>query len=97
MKTTGFFTESLVLSYLSAVCTIQEMNFVYTQWLAENFNDEANVLMAFNKFIKDFDTVIHLMVTVLYIPFLTERGKKYNLEFDLIITKVLIFTNRFKA
>ena len=32
---------------------------MYTQWLAENFNDEANVLMAFNKFIKDFDTIIH--------------------------------------
>lgn len=38
--------------------------------------------MAFNKFIKDFDTVIHFNGNSFDIPFLTERGKKYNLEFD---------------
>ncbi len=55
---------------------------MYTQWLAENFNDEANVLMAFYKFIQNFDTIIHFNGNSFDIPFVTERGRKYMLEFD---------------
>ena len=55
---------------------------MYTQWLAENFNDEANVLMAFYKFIQNFDTIIHFNGNAFDIPFVKERGEKYKLEFN---------------
>ena len=81
IETTGF-SRKYCIVYLIGCMYYSGDELCYTQWLAENFNDEANVLMAFNKFIKDFDTVIHFNGNSFDIPFLTERGKKYNLEFD---------------
>lgn len=54
----------------------------YAQWLAENFNDEANVLMAFYAFMQKFNTIIHFNGSSFDIPFLKERGEKYHLDFD---------------
>ena len=81
IETTGF-SRKYCIVYLIGCMYYSGDKLCYTQWLAENFNDEANVLMAFNKFIKDFDTVIHFNGNSFDIPFVTERGKKYNLEFD---------------
>ena len=81
IETTGF-SRKYCIVYLIGCMYYSGDELCYTQWLAENFNDEANVLMAFNKFIKDFDTVIHFNGNSFDIPFVTERGKKYNLEFD---------------
>lgn len=55
---------------------------MYAQWLAENFNDEANVLMAFYSFMQKFNTIIHFNGNSFDIPFLKERGEKYHLDFD---------------
>ena len=74
IETTGF-SRKYCIVYLIGCMYYSGDKLCYTQWLAENFNDEANVLMAFNKFIKDFDTVIHFNGNSFDIPFVTERGK----------------------
>ena len=55
---------------------------IYTQWVAENANDEANVLMAFHKFIQNYKIIIHFNGNTFDMPFLKERGEKYNINFD---------------
>ena len=74
IETTGF-SRKYCIVYLIGCMYYSGDELIYTQWLAENFNDEANVLIAFNKFIKDFDTVIHFNGNSFDIPFVTERVK----------------------
>ena len=81
IETTGF-SRKYCNIYLIGCMYYAGEQLMYTQWLAENFNDEANVLMAFNKFIKDFDTIIHFNGNSFDIPFVKERGEKYMLDFN---------------
>lgn len=81
IETTGF-SRKYCNVYLIGCMYYAGEDLMYTQWLAENFNDEANVLMAFHKFIKDFDTIIHFNGNSFDIPFVKERGEKYMLEFN---------------
>lgn len=81
IETTGF-SRKYCNIYLIGCMYYAGDELMYTQWLAENFNDEANVLMAFHKFVKRFDTIIHFNGNSFDIPFITESGKKYMLDFD---------------
>lgn len=81
IETTGF-SRKYCNIYLISCMYYAGDELIYTQWLAENFNDEANVLMAFHKFIQTYDTVIHFNGNSFDIPFVKERGEKYMLDFD---------------
>lgn len=65
IETTGF-SRKYCNVYLIGCMYFSNNELMYAQWLAENFNDEANVLMAFHKFLKGFNTIIHLMEMLLY-------------------------------
>lgn len=81
IETTGFSRQYCNVYLIGCLyfCGDQPM---YAQWLADNFNDEANVLMAFHKFIQNYDTLIHFNGNSFDIPFLKERGEKYKLDFN---------------
>lgn len=81
IETTGF-SRKYCNVYLIGCMYFVGDTLMYAQWLAENFNDEANVLMAFHKFIQKFDTIIHFNGQSFDMPFLQERGEKYKLDFD---------------
>ena len=81
IETTGFSRKNCIV-YLIGCMYYAGNELCYTQWLAENFNDEANVLMAFHKFVQSFDTIIHFNGNAFDMPFVKERGEKYKLNFD---------------
>lgn len=81
IETTGFSRKYCNVYLIGCMYYIGD-NLMYTQWLAENFNDEANVLMAFHKFIEKYDTIIHFNGNSFDMPFLQERGEKYKLDFN---------------
>lgn len=81
IETTGF-SRKYCNIYLIGCMYYAGDELMYTQWLAENFNDEANVLMAFHKFIQTFNSIIHFNGNSFDIPFVKERGQKYMLDFD---------------
>ncbi|MFQ9515265.1 MAG: ribonuclease H-like domain-containing protein [Eubacterium sp.] len=81
IETTGF-SRKYCNVYLIGCMYFSGDQPMYTQWLAENFNDEANVLMAFHKFIQSFDTIIHFNGNSFDMPFLQARGEKYHLDFN---------------
>lgn len=81
IETTGF-SRKYCNVYLIGCMYFIDGQPMYAQWLAENFNDEANVLMAFHSFIQKFNTIIHFNGNSFDIPFLKERGEKYNLDFN---------------
>ena len=81
IETTGFSRQYSHIYLIGCLYFVNEQP-MYAQWLADNYNDEANVLMAFYKFINKFDTIIHFNGNSFDIPFIRERGLKYNIDFD---------------
>lgn len=81
IETTGFSRDKSFIYLIGCMYYIGD-TLMYTQWLAENKNDEANVLMAFQKFIQPFDTVIHFNGNSFDIPFVIARGEKIRLDFN---------------
>lgn len=80
IETTGF-SRKYCNIYLIGCMYFSGKELLYTQWLAENFNDEANILMAFHKLVQNFNTIIHFNGNNFDIPFIKERGAKYKLNF----------------
>ena len=81
IETTGFSRQYCNI-YLIGCMYYEDGVLMYTQWLAENFNDEKNILTDFHNFIKRFDTLIHFNGNSFDIPFIKERGEKYKLDFN---------------
>lgn len=81
IETTGF-SRKYCMVYMIGCMYFVNGEPIYTQWVAENANDEANVLMAFHKFIQNYKIIIHFNGNTFDMPFLKERGEKYNMNFD---------------
>lgn len=81
IETTGL-SRQYCFIYLIGCLYIEDGTPKYVQWMAENKNDEGNVLMAFEKFLAGFDTLIHFNGDSFDIPFVRERGAKMNIKFD---------------
>lgn len=81
IETTGFSRKYCIVYMIGCMYFIDGVP-MYTQWLAENDNEEANVLMAFHKFLQGFSTIIHFNGTSFDMPFLKERGEKFRLDFE---------------
>lgn len=81
IETTGF-SRQYCNVYLIGCMYYMGDDLMYTQWLAENFNEEANILMAFHKFLQKYKTIIHFNGKGFDMPFLQERGEKYKLDFN---------------
>ena len=81
IETTGF-SRKYCMVYMIGCMYFVNSEPIYTQWVAENANDEANVLMAFHKFIQNYKIIIHFNGNTFDMPFLKERGEKYNINFD---------------
>ncbi len=81
IETTGFSRQYCNVYLIGCMYYIGD-ELMYCQWLTENFNEEANILMAFHKFLQKFNTIIHFNGNTFDMPFLQERGEKYKLDFN---------------
>ncbi len=82
IETTGL-SRKYCSIYLIGVMYFENDQWMYAQWFADNYNDEANVIMAFQKFIQDYECLIHFNGNSFDIPFVKERAEKYNIDLDL--------------
>ena len=82
IETTGL-SRKYCSIYLIGAMYFDEGKWMYAQWFADNYNDEANVIMAFQKFIKDYDCLIHFNGNSFDIPFVNDRADNYNIDLDL--------------
>ena len=57
IETTGF-SRKYCMVYMIGCMYFVNGEPIYTQWVAENANDEANVLMAFHKFIQNYKIIL---------------------------------------
>ena len=81
IETTGL-SRKYCSIYLIGAMYYQDGEPYVIQWFAENINDEANVIMAFHKFLAKYKTIIQFNGNTFDIPFVKERSEKFNIEFD---------------
>ncbi len=81
IETTGL-SRKYCSIYLIGVMYYEDGQWMYAQWFADNYNDEANVIMALQKFIKYYDCLIHFNGNSFDIPFVKDRAEKYNIDLD---------------
>ncbi len=82
IETTGF-SRSYNIVYLIGAVYFRDGVSHYSQWLAESDSDEADILAAFNDFLKNFHTLIHFNGDAFDIPFITERAEHLNVALDM--------------
>lgn len=80
IETTGF-SRKYNFVYLIGCMYYENDELFFTQYMAENQKEEAVILQEFFKKISGYDTIIHFNGTAFDMPFLEERGAKYNINF----------------
>lgn len=78
IETTGFSARSSSL-YLIGIIYMENSGWKMTQWLAENKEEELQVLSGFLSFCAPYDTLIHFNGTTFDLPYLREKIRQYQL------------------
>lgn len=81
IETTGFSRKYNII-YLIGCMYYENDEVHFTQYLAESPDEEAIVLQEFYKKLSSFDTIIHFNGASFDMPFVSERGQKYNIDFQ---------------
>lgn len=81
IETTGFSPETTAL-YLIGCIYYKEEQFHITQWFADDYSSEANILHEFFHFINDYKVLVHYNGTGFDIPYLLKKCKSHNLEYN---------------
>ena len=81
IETTGF-SRKYNHIYLIGCMYFKQDNPVYVQFFAENKNEEKDILDRFHDLLEGFSTIIHFNGASFDMPFVKERGEKYNISFD---------------
>ncbi len=81
IETTGFTARSSSL-YLIGVVYHQEDGWVYTQWLAEQYDEEMQVLTAFFEFAEHFRYLVHYNGNRFDLPYLQQKCVQFDLPYN---------------
>ena len=80
IETTGFTARSSYL-YMIGCAYYQEGNWHTIQWMAENYEQEADILTAFFQFAENFECLIHFNGNVFDLPYMTQKCVKLSLPY----------------
>ncbi|MDE6921125.1 MAG: ribonuclease H-like domain-containing protein, partial [Lachnospiraceae bacterium] len=85
IETTGLYVRSSTL-YMIGCAYLEESEdkpscWHLIQWLATNYEDEANVLNAFVSFAKPYRYLIHFIGNQFDIPYLQNKLQQHNIRF----------------
>lgn len=81
IETTGFAAEVSSL-YLIGCANFQNCSWHLTQWFADDYNSEEDLLHSFFKYITNFQVILHYNGAAFDIPYILKKCKKYNLEYN---------------
>ena len=82
IETTGFTAKSSNL-YLIGCAYFKENEWHTIQWLAENYDEEVQVLNAFLEYCLNYGFIVHFNGNRFDLPYLTKKCTQFNLVFDL--------------
>lgn len=81
IETTGFSRKYNII-YLIGCMYYENGELCYTQYLAEKPQEEIAILQEFYKKLDSYKLIIHFNGSSFDMPFLEDRGKKYNIVFN---------------
>ena len=81
IETTGLSSRNSNL-YLVGCVFFKDENWNYIQWLAENYNEELQVLTAFFEFAHPYKFLIHYNGNHFDLPFLLQKAELYKLPYS---------------
>ena len=81
IETTGFSARSSNL-YMIGCAYYENDEWQLIQWLAENYEEENEVLKAFLAFAANYSYLIHFNGNQFDIPFLEQKCQQYEINFD---------------
>ncbi len=79
IETTGLSAKTASV-YLIGCLSFTDSRWKLTQWLAESFSEEKQIVNAFFDYCRDFHTLIHFNGDTFDIPFLRSCGDNYSME-----------------
>ena len=82
IETTGL-SGKVHYAYLIGTMTRTDEGWLFRQWMAENADEEAEILRRFNETLSPEYVLIHYTGSTFDIPFLNERFRKYGLVSNL--------------
>lgn len=82
IETTGFSAKNTSLYMIGAAYLNDDGDFLITQWLCDEPNNEALVIADFFEFLANYDTLIHFNGEGFDMPYLETKCKAYNLPFN---------------
>ena len=81
IETTGFTAKSSYL-YLIGCAYFQANKWHTIQWMAENYEQEADILNAFFEFAKLYKYLFHFNGNNFDLPFLTQKSRQFSLHYN---------------
>ncbi len=79
IETTGFTARSSYL-YLIGCAYYEDGNWCTIQWLAENYEQELDVLKSFFEFASGYRYLVHFNGNQFDLPYITQKCKQYGIE-----------------
>ena len=79
IETTGL-SASVASIYLMGCCFYEKGEWMIRQWLTENPSEEKDLLIAFAKHMKSYQTLIHFNGNQFDLPFIEKRAAHYDLS-----------------
>ena len=81
IETTGFTPRSSYL-YMIGCAYFKDNNWHTTQWFAENYNQEAEILTAFFEFANSYSHLLHFNGNNFDVPFIVQKCQQLNLVYS---------------
>ena len=88
IETTGLSADTSYV-YLIGAIYLREEHLILTQWFCDNFSEEKELLLSFQKIVSSFDCLIHYNGTGFDIPYLNKKWNRHAIPYQIIPEKTI--------
>ncbi len=88
IETTGLSADTSYV-YLIGAIYLRENHLILTQWFCDNFSEEKELLLSFQKTVSSFDCLIHYNGTGFDIPYLNKKWTRHAISYQIVAEKTI--------
>ncbi len=88
IETTGLSADTSYV-YLIGAIYLNEEHLILTQWFCDNFSEEKELLLSFQKTVSSFDCLIHYNGTGFDIPYLNKKWNRHTIPYQIVAEKTI--------
>ena len=88
IETTGLCADTSYV-YLIGAIYLNERQLILTQWFCDNFSEERELLLSFQKIVSSFECLIHYNGMGFDIPYLNKKWNNHSIPYQIIAEKTI--------